>query len=523
MTRQKGLSITALLTRKQKAKHINLEAQGRLQEREPIAIIDIGSNSVRLVIYEGLTRSPSVLFNEKVLCGLGKGVAETGKLDKLAKQRALLAIKRFKQICLQNEVGELHILATAAVREAENGPKFISEVEEICSSKVKLLSGDMEAYYAGLGATSGFYKPNGIVGDLGGGSMELVPVSSQMGEGVTTPLGGLRLQETSKDDLEQAAKIALKELSKVELNWPAKKKTFYAIGGTWRNLARLHMSDVEYNLDVVHDYTVKAKDYIAFCKRVAKGNLDDFKGIEEISKNRQNLLPFGAIVMIETLEKFGAKEVVMSAAGLREGYLYSLLDDETQKTDALLEATGELAILRSRSPQHSLEMAKWTTNALKAIGIKESKEEERWRKAACNLADVSWRANSDFRAEQSLGIINNAGFNSISHEGRAYLAIVNFHRYQGLGSKHKPPEYTNLASEETAKKARLQAGFFRVLYLFSASSEEVLPELKLVRTAYGNLVFTIPKALQALVGEKPENRLSHLSREIGEEITIDIV
>ena len=518
MTRQQGLSITALLKRKQ----ITPEAQGRLREREPVAIIDIGSNSVRLVIYEGLSRSPAILFNEKVLCGLGRGVAKTGKLDKTACERAILAIKRFKKISSQTGVGTLHILATAAAREAKNGPKFINEVEVICDAKVELLSGEMEAYYAGLGAVSGFHEPDGFIGDLGGGSMELIPTGGNSNLGVTTPLGGLKLQDSSNGDIVQARKIARKEISKTKLKWPGKNRCFYAIGGTWRNLARLHMFDVNYPLDVVHGYTVKAKDYIEFCKRVAKDDLDEFKGIEEISKNRRNLLPFGAVVLIETLEKLGAKEIKMSATGLREGYLYSLLDEESRNSDALLEATGELAILRSRSPHHSLELAEWTGKALKTIGIKENEDEERWRKAACNLADISWRANSDYRAELSLGIINNTGFNSISHEGRAYLTIVKFHRHQGMGGKHQPPEFASLATEETARKARLLAAFFRVLYVFSASVEGVLPKIKFKRINGKKLVLEVPKELQALIGERPSNRLEQLGKEIGEEVTTSI-
>lgn len=519
MTRRKALSLTALLRRKQKT----TEAQGRLREREPVAIIDIGSNSVRLVVYEGLSRSPTVMLNEKVLCGLGKGVAKTGKLDEEASTRALAAIRRFKQISSQIGASQLHILATAASREAENGKAFVSDVEEICGTKVQLLSGEMEAYYAGLGAKSGFHSPIGIVGDLGGGSMELIATNAKLGDGYTTPLGGLRLQEASKDKASVARKIARKELSKVDIKWSSENKTFYAIGGTWRALARLHMMDCEYPVDVVHDYTLKTKDYVEFCKKVINEDLSSFKGIEDISKNRQNLLPFGASAMIETLDRLGASQVSTSATGLREGYLYSLLDKKTQNFDALLEATGEMAILRSRSPQHSIELADWTGKAMLAIGIRETKDEKRWRKASCNIADISWRASSDFRAEQTLGIINNAGLISISHEGRAYLAIVNFHRYQGLGSKKTPPDIAKLASDETANKARLQAAFFRVLYLFSGSVENILPDLKLVRTAYGNLVFEIPLELQNLMGERPQMRISQLARELDEEITISFI
>ena len=515
MMLQKGLSITGLLKRERKT-----EAQGRLRERQPISVIDIGSNSVRQVIYEGLSRSPSVLFNEKVLCGLGKGVADTGQLDDEAVQRAELAIARFYQLSVQAEVGQLHVLATAAVREAGNGGEFISRVEQICKTRVEVLSGALEAKYAGLGITSGFFSPDGIAGDLGGGSMELVAVNGDSHEGITTPLGGLRLQAASKGDIAIAGKITRKALNKVSLHWPGKAKKFYAIGGTWRSLARLHMYDIGYPLHVVHDYTVKAKDYIGFCKKVASGDLEKFAGIDEISKNRQALLPFGAVVMAETLAHLGAKEVSMSATGLREGFLYSLLDDEVKKQDALLEATGELAILRARSPQHSLELAAWTESAFAVLGETENKSERRWRRAACNLADISWRSASDFRAEQTLGIINNAGFNSISHEGRAYLAVVNFHRYQGLGAKKQPPDIAKLASRETLRKARLLAAFFRVLYLFSASVEDVLPKISLERTSYGNLVLNVPENVMSLVGERPLARLEQLGREIGENVTV---
>lgn len=519
MMRRKALSLTTLLKRKQKT----VEAQGRLRERKPVSIIDIGSNSVRLVVYEGLCRSPTIMFNEKVLCGLGQGVAKTGKLDEDASNRALAAIRRFTLISNQFGEGNLHILATAASREASNGKDFIKSVEKICGTQVQLLSGEMEAHFACLGAKSGFVSPNGIVGDLGGGSMELSPTDCDPGQGHTTPLGSLRLQEVSGGDVSKARKIARKELQKIKLKWPDKKRTFYAIGGTWRALARLHMVYTDYPLDVLHHYTISSDKYLAFCKRVISQDLNDFPGIEEITKNRQTLIPFAAAALAEVIEKLGVKEVVMSAAGLREGYLYSLLDENERKQDALLEATGEMAILRSRSPQHSVELANWTTDAFKAIGISETKNQKRWRKAACNVADISWRSVSDYRAEQTLGIINNAGFNSISHEGRAYLAIVNFHRYQGMGSKKVPPLIAGLASEDTASKARLQAALFRVLYLFSASVEDVLPQLKLERTAYGNLVFKTPRELQDLVGEKPRQRLEQLSRELNEDITIEIV
>ena len=397
--RQKGFSIAGLLRR------AKIEAQGRLGQRVPIAIIDIGSNSVRQVVYEGLTRSPSVLFNEKVLCGLGKGVARDGMLDEQSTARALTAIRRFVKLGQQLGVGESHVLATAAAREAENGPEFVAEIEAITGQKIELLSGRMEAELAAFGIKAGFYSPEGIAGDLGGGSMELIEINGDVTNGVTTPLGSLRLQELSRGDLQAARKIARDTIRNIKLDWPGPQRTFYAIGGTWRSLARLHMLETGHPVDVVHGYTVPADEFIRFCRRVASSSLETFDQIEEISKNRRPLLPYGATVVAEVLEHLRAKKIATSGVGLREGYLYSLLDEEIREQDALLEATAELSILRARSPIHCRELAKWTGKALEVIGLKEDQHQRRWRIAACNLADIAWRSASDFRAEQSLGII----------------------------------------------------------------------------------------------------------------------
>src|SRR5262245_33167888 len=167
-------------------------AQGRLNHGPPIAVIDIGSNSVRLVIYEGLARSPTPIFNEKVLAGLGREVQSTGLIAADAIDTALSSLRRFRALCDKVGVERLWVLATAACRDAQNGPAFIAEAENICRAKVDVLSGKREAKYSALGVVSSFYKPDGIVGDLGGGSLELVDVQgTRVREGVTLPLGGL--------------------------------------------------------------------------------------------------------------------------------------------------------------------------------------------------------------------------------------------------------------------------------------------------------------------------------------------
>src|SRR5262249_51831477 len=217
-------------------------AQGRLDYGPPVGVIDIGSNSVRLVAYEGLTRSPTPIFNEEVLAGLGREVQTTGLLAADAVEKALAALRRFRALCDRLEVAQLWVIATAACRDAKNGKSFVAEAEAICRTKVDVLSGKREAELSALGVVSGFHKPDGIVGDLGGGSLELTEVHAQrIKAGLTLPLGGLALQDVSSKSVKKAEKIVRTALADARLLEGGKGRTFYAIGGTWRALARLHM------------------------------------------------------------------------------------------------------------------------------------------------------------------------------------------------------------------------------------------------------------------------------------------
>lgn len=497
--------------------------QGRIRERVPVAVIDIGSNSVRQVIYEGLSRAPAVLFNEKILCGLGKGLLTSGMLNPEGVDRALAAVRRFVALGRQTGVAETYILATAAARDASNGPEFIERVEEITGRKVEVLTGAMEAHYSALGIKSGFHRPAGIVGDMGGGSVELVTVNGGVGEGITLPLGGLWLQESSKNSLDAARRIARHALDRANFAWPAGKRTFYAVGGTWRSLGKLHIASSHYPLQALHDYEVTAPRMMDFCDRILTRDLSELRGIDAVSKNRRDLLPYGAVVLREIILHFKPELVAISSLGVREGFLYSKLSPEEQEQDSLLSAARDLSILRARSPEHSFEMAEWTGRAFAELGITESENEARYRIASCYLADLGWRAHPDFRAKQAQEVIANAGFVGIDHEGRAYLAIANFHRYQGLGPKIEPPPVAELASPEMRRKARILGAMFRVLYLFSASMPGVIPRLKLTRTGEKHAVLTVPAEIADLTGERPAERIRQFGKELGIDVALEIV
>ncbi|MBV9220020.1 MAG: exopolyphosphatase, partial [Methylobacteriaceae bacterium] len=210
-------------------------APGRLAVGDPVAIVDVGSNSVRLVAYEGLTRAPTPLFNEKVLCGLGRGVATTGKLDSEGIERALAALRRFRILCRGMGVKDIHVLATAAVRDAVNGPQFLEAAEAAIGCHIELLSGRREAELSGLGVVSSIHRPDGVVGDLGGGSLELIDVKgARVGRGVSLQLGGLSLMDKSGRSIKRAARIVHDALMSSKTLEGLAGRSFYAIGGTWR-------------------------------------------------------------------------------------------------------------------------------------------------------------------------------------------------------------------------------------------------------------------------------------------------
>jgi len=502
---------------------VESEAQGRLPGIHPVSVIDIGSNSVRLVIYEGLNRAPSVLFNEKVLCGLGKGLVATGRMDEAGIARALAALKRFRALSEQARASEMHVLATAAAREAENGAAFIAAAEAILGCRIRLLTGEEEARFSALGVISGYFRPDGVAGDLGGGSLELVDVSNTVHSGgQTLPLGGLRLAEMSGNSISRARAIARRALGKSPVLQGGAGRTFYAVGGTWRNIAKLHMDIAGYPLHMMQAYEIDAEPAIAFLGEVAAMKQSRISAIKVISRNRRGLLPYGAVALQETLIAMKAARVSFSALGVREGYLYSLLGADEAALDPLLTAAGELAILRARSPEHARELAAWTGRMFPVFGVEESEEDARYRQAACLLADISWRAHPDYRGLQALNIIAHGTFTGITHGGRAFIALANYFRFEGLNEDGASSGLAAIAGPKYLEYAKLLGGMLRVVYLFSASMPGLVPQLEFVpaepKDGDVDIVLLVPRSCEAFLGERLDGRLQQLAKLTGKRL-----
>ena len=487
----------------------------------PVSVVDIGSNSVRLVVYEGLSRAPAMLFNEKVLCGLGKGLASTGRMDPAAVDRSLAALRRFRALSDQARASDIYVLATAAAREASNGPDFIRQAEAILGCPIEVLTGEEEARYSALGVIGGFHDPDGIAGDLGGGSLELIDVKGdRSGRGMTLPLGGLRLSETSGQSLEKAQAIAAGQVARVEFLKNGQGRTFYAVGGTWRNMAKLHMEMTQYPLHMMQGYELSPDEMRRFLAMIIEARDPKNPAWQVVSKSRRALLPFGAVAMQEVLRVMKPSRILFSAQGVREGYLHSRLSDEEKAADPLLVAADQLAILRARSPEHARELAAWTGRMIPQFGIVETGEESRYRQAACLLADISWRAHPDYRGLQALNLIAHSSLAGITHPGRAYLALANYYRFEGLNDDGVSSSLAAIATPRILELAKLLGGLLRVVYLFSASMPGIIGSLSF-RPASSpdfDLEFVVPREHTDFVGERLEARLQQLAKLTGKRL-----
>ncbi len=482
-----------------------------------VAVIDIGSNSVRLVIYETMARSLVTVFNEKALCGLGREVQSTGLLAPDAVAKALTSLRRFRALCRIQKVGRVYAIATAACRDASNGPDFITKAERICGVPIQILSGPREAKLSALGVVSGIHNPDGIVGDLGGGSLELIDVhGNRVRSGVTLPLGSLALQDLSHKSLKRAERIVKNELSDVAQLKAGRGRAFYAVGGTWRALARIHIVQSDYPLKVMHGYTIPAAEALDFARRLRRlAAADMLANIEIIADARRPLLTYAALVLEYIIRVARPKTIVFSTFGVREGLLYEMLPQQERAKDGFICAAQTLNQLLSRSARHAEELVAWTDRFVRVVKLRETDEDRRLRHAACLLSDIGWRVHPDHRGEETLSLITNGNFGSINHQGRAFVALSVFYRYAGLSEENEPPAMVReLVPPAMNERARVLGAAFRVAHLISAARTGVLPATHF-RSRGRKLMLVFEHQMVDLVADRVGSRFKQLARLVG--------
>lgn len=485
----------------------SLDPEVKSSPKKMTAVIDIGSNSVRLVVFDGPSRVPMPKFNEKVLCGLGKDLGHSQLLGQDAMDKAMAALKRYTALVNHMGIDRVLVAATAAVREADNGSEFVADIEQECDLNVQVLSGKQEARYAGLGVLSGMPFAKGLVGDLGGGSLELVKLEDhRIGNTVTLPLGALRLSRMDMTE-EELKSYLTKQFEEVDWLPEMQGKNFYVVGGAWRTLARYHISKTGHTLNIIHNYKLSHKEMRAVITEVLSQSEEELKSVPLVPGSRVGTMRTAALIMDKLFDVINPKNVIFSSNGLREGMLFSELKKPVRKRDPLLEACRDMAAKEGRFAEHGEEIYKWMKGVFDHIGDKG----HRLALASATLSDIAWTMNSDYRAPQAFRRIFRAPFSGIGHKGRANVALAVYARYRGNLDGHAPEDGLALLSD-AEKAIALSVGLaLRLSHTVSGGTIGILPQTRLTKEN-GKIILTLPEDLSILVGIHVENRLAALAR-----------
>ncbi len=475
---------------------------------EPAAIIDIGSNSVRLVVYAGPPRIPTPIFNEKVIAGLGSSQEPSGSLPEGPREIALAALRRFRLLVDHMKVKQTRVVATAAVRDAADGAEFVREVDRI-GFDCEVLSAEEEADFAGQGVLSGIPEANGIVGDLGGGSLELVDVADGMtSRGISTPLGVLRLDPSASGERE-ARKILKSALKKTDLRERAKGRSFVMVGGSWRALARIDMLATDFPLPITHQYRMKpgrAKELRKFVRVL------DPRFATAAAPPRLATSPVAAMLLEVLVEELEPSQLIVSTYGIREGLLYSRLKPSVKRIDPLTEEARCAGGGEHRFGQHGDLLDEWI-----APLFDDKPELRRLRLASCLLADVAWQANPGFRADRGIEMALHGNWVAVNPAGRVIMAQAlssNFGRDRLPDSR-----LMSLCKEEQLRRAHCWGLAMRLGQRLSGGVGTVLKRTSLSANDRA-IQLHVRRGEEALIGDAVERRLVRLAESLGRQAAV---
>ncbi len=477
-----------------------------------IGVLDIGSNSIRLVVYDHNCRSPIPIFNEKVLCGLGRGVEQNGRLNADGVTQALTNLQRFKTLAEAMGVARLDVLATAAVRDAKDGPQFVSVLRERLGLDVQVISGEEEARLSAQGVLSGIPGADGVCADLGGGSLELIALErAGMGPRVTLPLGPLRLIEASGERQAVAARVVEQTLDKVTWLKPLRRRRLYVVGGSWRAVAKLHMAETNYPLKVIHHYTIPGPQAADFAGRLGRQAKTAYEKVTTVSRRRIDTLPYAALVLEALIHATEASSVVFSAFGLREGHLFDLLPPEEQRLDPLISACSDLAGHQGRFGSGEILTA-WTDGLFAG----EDLAALRLRRVACLLSDQCWSEHPDYRAEHAFQRVLRLPVAGIEHSERAQIAITSLIRYGGRIDDPQVRQLRPLITDGQVIRAEVLGLALRLAHSLTGGVTGLLNRIGL-RLVADRLELVLPADVAALRGDVVERRLEALARALNRE------
>ena len=414
-----------------------------------VGIVDIGSNSVRLVVYGSRPDSFRPLFNDKATCRLAADLNRTGRLSPEGCRLAEQAFQRFINIANLLEVDRFEAYATAAIRDASDGAEFARHLERVGGRKIDILSGADEALAGARGVLGAIPDAAGVVGDLGGGSLELVRVANmRAADSDSFPLGVLRLADIgNRNDLARHVAASLDRTGWLQpSDLPG---SLYCIGGSWRAWARLHLSHSHHPLEIVHQYAVPAGEARDFCAMLTRMSANSLAELTQVSSRRRPHLPAAAEIMLQLIDRIAPERVVFSSAGLREGLMLHRRRKKLRKRDPLLAVCTRIGRRGARQHMTPDSLMAWVS----ALGLGLSPAEERIAEAACRLVDIAGMEHPSYRAEHAFMRAFRIQAVAIEHAERAFLGLVLAARYDGRIDQG----WTKPARALTAEDARGRA------------------------------------------------------------------
>ena len=487
-----------------------------------IAVIDIGSNSVRLVVFSGLRRVPDSIFNEKLMCGLGGEVGTTGLMGEKAMHMALSTLKRFRALCHQMKIDQIIVIATAAVRDAKNGPAFVAKVKEECGLEITTIDGVEEGRLSGLGVLSGEPAATGIMGDLGGGSLELARLEKgAVGETISLPIGPLRLMSQFGGNRRHIKRFLRDELRKIEWLSENPGQNLYLVGGAWRNIAKLMMREKSNPLPILQGYKSSRAEFTNYCKRLSRLQAGDIPFASSLPSRRREVVPVAAIILMEVLAIMKAKSAVVSTYGLREGLVFDRLEQEERRLDPFLFSCHVLATERSRFPEHAGVIYDWT-RPLFWHKVADPAHREKMHKAICLLGDIAWRGHPDFRAEKAVETALHGHFVGLSHRDRAYMAVALNQAYGAAIDMSHVAHILPLLKINEILEARMMGAALRLAQRLSGGAVVALTVSRL-RVTKSEVFLGVPKAYKDIANDVVLKRLSQLTQLMGRRGVIEFL
>ncbi len=469
-----------------------------------VGVVDVGSNSVRLVVFDGAARSPAYFFNEKVLCGLGRGIATTGRLHPEGRQLAVATIRRFTTLAERMELTTLIGVATAAVREAEDGPDFVAEIAAETGLDLRVVEGLEEARLAAQGVLVGWPDAVGLTVDIGGASMELARIhGGRIGTCLTSKLAPLSLADLSDKEVDRTIAGTLSDLRD---RMPGKVEEMFLVGGSWRAIAALHMARHDYPLHVLHAYETTPEEMLETAEWAVERDLDTFKSLTTTSDARLALVPMAARVLRGLIPAFAPERIAISSYGLREGVLYEVMSEAARRLDPLIEACRHMELAAARFPGFGEALYEWIDPLFDDL----EPHHRRLIHAACLLHDINWRTHPDFRPAVSFEAATRANLGGITHRGRVFLGLVLSHRYKS-GRRARPDEaLLALLNQEEVTLAETVGRALRLGAMLTGASAQGLREARIARED-GKLVLELVGEMAALGGEVVGKRLAKLA------------